>query len=262
MLKVDEVIQQAKNLEQLLRLKTYPLAIKMLEKEGNIPHGAKRPVQDLGYHLALCQAISLARRQGRSIALLKEDMWCFEPVLGLGMAEAPAYFLEGNNRYPGSAKTPEAGRAWAQSFPRLEVGRYIGIAVAPLTTADFVPDLFMVYADGSQLTQLLLAKNWMDGRDITSSLSGHAACVYAIVPVLKNQQFQIAVPCLGDRRRGLATDEENIFSGPTELLGVLVEGLCHFKEAREGLPLPHLMLTEYKLRGSYAKIGKRIGMDV
>jgi uncharacterized protein (DUF169 family) len=253
MLKVEEVNQQAMELERLLRLKTFPLAIKMLEKIEDVPRGAKRPVRDLGYHLALCQAISLARRQGRSITLLKEDMWCFEPVLGLGMAEPPAYFLEGNNRYPGSAKTLEAGRVWAQSFPRLEVGKYIGAAIAPLATA---------YVDGSQLTQLLLAKNWMDGRDITSSLSGHAACVYAIVPVLKNQQFQIAVPCLGDRRRGLASDEENIFSGPAALLGDLVEGLSHFKEAREGLPLPHLMLTEYKLRDSYVKIGKMIGMDL
>ena len=262
MLKEEEVNQQAMELERLLRLKTFPLAIKMLEKIEDVPRGAKRPVRDLGYHLALCQAISLARRQGRSIALLKEDMWCFEPVLGLGMAEPPAYFLEGNNRYPGSAKTLEAGRVWAQSFPRLEVGKYIGAAVAPLATADFVPDLFLAYVDGSQLTQLLLAKNWMDGRDITSSLSGHAACVYAIVPVLKNQQFQIAVPCLGDRRRGLASDEENIFSGPAALLGDLVEGLSHFKEAREGLPLPQLMLTEYKLRDSYVKIGKMIGMDL
>ena len=262
MVKVEEVNQRAMELEQLLRLKTYPLAVKMLEKEEDVPLGAKRPVRDLGYHLALCQAISLARRQGRSIALFKKDMWCFEPVLGLGMAEAPEFFLEGNNRYPESAKDLGAGRTWARSFPRLELGRYTGIAVAPLAKANFVPDLFMLYADGSQLTQLLLAKNWMDGLDITSTLSGHAACIYAIVPVLRNRQFQIAVPCLGDRRRGLASDEENIFSGPIESLGDLLAGLSHFRDAREGLPLPHLMLTEYKLRDSYVKIGKMIGMDV
>jgi uncharacterized protein (DUF169 family) len=262
MVKVDEVNQQAMELEQLLRLKTYPLAIKMIEREDDIPVGAKRPVRDLGYHLALCQAISLARRQGRTTALLKKDMWCFEPVVGLGMAEVPEYFLEGNNRYPGSAKTPEAGRTWAQALPRFEPGKYVGVVVAPLARANFLPDLFMLYVDGSQLTQLLLAKNWMDGQDITSVLSGHAACVYAIVPVVKNGQFQISVPCFGDRRRGLASDEENIFSGPVGLLGDLLAGLNHFKEAKEGLPLPQLMLTEYKLRDSYVKIGKMLGMDV
>jgi uncharacterized protein (DUF169 family) len=261
-LTVEELNQQALELERLLRLKTHPLAIKMLQSKEDIPGGAKRPVKDLGYHLALCQAISLARRQGRSIALLKEDMWCFEPVLGLGMAEVPEYFLEGHNRYPGSARTLEAGRTWAQSLPRFAIGKYLGVNVAPLTTANFVPDLFMLYADGSQMTQLLLAKNWMDGRDITSTLSGHAACVYAIVPVIRNGQFQIAIPCFGDRRRGMASDEENIFSGPIELLGELVAGLAHFRESGEGLPLPHLMLTEYKLRDSYVKIGRMIGMDV
>ncbi len=262
MLNLEELNNQAIEIERLLRLKTHPLAVKMMEKEEDIPDGAKRPVKDLGYHLSLCQAISLARRQGMSIAELKEDMWCFEPVLGLGMEEAPQYFLEGHNRYPGTAKTLEAGSTWAQSFPRLETGKYIGIAVAPLATANFVPDLFILYPDGSQLTQLLIAKNWMDGRDVTSTLSGHAACVYAIVPVVKNGQLQVAVPCFGDRRRGMASDEEVIFSGPCTLLGELLAGLKHVKQAGEGLPLPHLMLTEYKLRDSYVKIGKMIGMDL
>jgi len=261
-LNVEDLNQQGGEIDRLLRLKTYPIAVKMLQKKEDIPVGAKQPAKDLGYHLALCQAISQARRQGRSIALLKEDMWCFEPVLGLGMAEIPEYFLEGYNRYPGSARTLEAGRTWAQSFPHLEAGRYIGVSVAPLATANFLPDLFMLYTDGSQLTQLLLAKNWMDGGDITSTLSGHAACVYAMVPVLQDRQFQIAVPCFGDRRRGLASDEENIFSGPIELLGELVAGLSHFKEIGEGLPMPHLMLTEYKLRDAYVKIGRMIGMEV
>ncbi|MBW2147597.1 MAG: DUF169 domain-containing protein [Deltaproteobacteria bacterium] len=262
MLNVNELNTQAVEIESVLRMKTKPLAVKMLEKEEDIPRGAKRPIKDLGCHLSLCQAVSLARRQGMSIAELKEDMWCFEPVLGLGMAEAPEYFLEGHNRYPGTASTLEAGRNWAQAFPRLEAGKYIGIAVAPLASADFVPDLFILYTDSSQLTQLLIAKNWMDGRDITSTLSGHAACVYTIVPVLKSGQFQVAVPCFGDRRRGMASDEEIIFSGPCTLLGGLLAGLKHIKEAGEGLPLPHLMLTEYKLRDSYVKIGKMIGMDL
>ena len=262
MLNVDDLKRQALELERLLRLKTYPVAVKMLEKEEDIPHGAKKPMKDLGYHLSLCQAISLARRQGESLALLKEDMWCFEPVLGLGMAEAPQYFLEGNNRYPGTAKTLEAGRNWAQSFPSLKTGRYIGISVAPLATATYVPDLFILYPDGSQLTQLLMAKNWMDGGDITSTLSGHAACVYTIVPALTKKQFQVAVPCFGDRMRGLASDEEIIFSGPPEQLRELLAGLSRMKESGRGLPLPHVMQIEYKLRDSYIKIGKMIGMDL
>lgn len=262
MLNVDDLKKQALAVEKLLRLKTYPVGVKMVEKEEGFPDGVKRPMIDLGYHLNLCQAISLARRQGESLGLLKEDMWCFEPVLGLGMTEAPRFFLEGHNRYPETAKTLEAGRNWAQSFPRLETGKYIGISVAPLATANFMSDLFIIYPDGSQLTQLLIAKNWIDGGDIRSTLSGHAACVYTIVPVLKEKQFQIAVPCRGDRMIAHASDEEIIFSGPSAFLGELVAGLSHLKDNGRGLPFQPRMGPEHELLDSYVKIGKMIGMDV
>jgi len=262
MLQLGDINKQALEIETLLRMNTYPIAVKMIKREEDIPDGAKRPLKDCGYNLALCQAISLARRQRESIALLKEDMRCFEPVLGLGMAEAPQYFLEGHNRYPETAKTLETGGAWAKSFPRLAFGEYIGVTVAPLFEASFIPDLFILYINGMQLTQLLIAKNWMDGRDITCTLSGHAACVYAIVPVVKNKQFQVAVPCNGDRKRGLASDEEVIFSGPIALLGELTTGLSYIKETGRGLPYQLIMQPNYELEDSYLKIGRMIGMSV
>ena len=83
----------AEELEKRLRLKTFPLAVKLLEKEADIPKEAVRPFRDLGYHMPLCQAFATSRREGTLMALLKEDMLCFEPVVGYGMAEPPQYFL-------------------------------------------------------------------------------------------------------------------------------------------------------------------------
>jgi hypothetical protein len=34
------------------------------------------------------------------MALLKEDNWCFYPVIGYGLAEPPADFLDYNSCYP------------------------------------------------------------------------------------------------------------------------------------------------------------------
>ena len=60
-------------LERLLKLKTFPFAVKLLEKEEDIPEGAVRPKKDLGHHLALCQGFSLSRRDGQIVAMMKED---------------------------------------------------------------------------------------------------------------------------------------------------------------------------------------------
>jgi uncharacterized protein (DUF169 family) len=259
---VESLKVHGAEIERLLRMKTYPVATKMLKQEKHSPASVKRPKRDLGHHLSLCQAINMARREGESLALLKDDMWCYVPVLGLGMAEPPDYYLEGEFLYPRFVRTPETGRLGAQSLPRLETGRYIGVAVGPIGKVDFIPDLFILYVDSLQLVQLLMAKRWMDGGDLTSTLSGTSACVYTIVPVVRDRQFQVAIPCLGDRKRGMATDEEIIFSGPADRLGGLVAGLSHLKEIGSGLPLSMPSPIEYRLFDSYTKIGKMIGMDL
>ena len=134
-------------LEQQLRLNTHPLAIKMLETPDEIPPDAIRPLKQFGKCLSTCQAFALSRRFGETVAQLFEDMWCPEPVIGFGLAEPPDYFFEGKTRYPVGVKSLEAGANWAREFPRFEVGKYVGVVSAPLTTAGFEPDVAVVYAD-------------------------------------------------------------------------------------------------------------------
>jgi len=42
--------------------------------------------------------------------MFREDTWCFEPVIVLVLVKVPQYFLEGNNRFPGTAQTLEEGK--------------------------------------------------------------------------------------------------------------------------------------------------------
>ncbi len=72
--------KQAEELQQLLRLQSFPLAVKLLKSVDEIPEGAQRPVRDMGHHLSFCQALSLPRRQGITIAETKEDMWCLSQL--------------------------------------------------------------------------------------------------------------------------------------------------------------------------------------
>lgn len=54
-------------------------------------------------------------------------------------------------------------------------------------TCDFIPDIFTIYCSPEQLTQLLITQNCLNGEDVTCTLSGHAGCVFATVPVLKEK---------------------------------------------------------------------------
>ena len=251
--------EYGEELERRLRLKTFPLALKLLEREQEIPAGAKRPLKDLGHHLSLCQAFQMSRRSGRTMAMLIEDHWCCEPVIGYGLAEAPDDFLAGHNRFPRDVATLEAGRHYAEEFPRFKAGTYVGIACAPLRTANFEPDLVMIYCDSSQLCLLLLGREYRDGYNLKCEISGHAACVYGVVPAVRSGECQVAVPCRGDHYRAMAGDEEMMFTVPRGKLDDLMLGLRSIEKTGSRLPMGYSFLPEYPLPESYKKIADTMG---
>ena len=63
--------EYGEELERRIRLQTFPLAIKLLEKETDIPKGAKRPLGDFGYRMTLCQGYALSRKESKFTALRK-----------------------------------------------------------------------------------------------------------------------------------------------------------------------------------------------
>ena len=100
MAKLKELNNYGTKLRNQLLLKTFPIAIKLLKKETEIPQEAIRPRRDLNHHLALCQSFAMSRREKSTVAMLKEDHWCYVPVIALGHAETPEFVLEGNMGYP------------------------------------------------------------------------------------------------------------------------------------------------------------------
>lgn len=261
--KVGDFNRYGEELEKRVLLRTSPIAIKMLESENDIPDGVLRPKTDLGLHMGLCQAFAKSRREKIAVAMLKEDNWCFLPVIGLGLAEAPDFFLEGHTNYPEMVADLEAAKNLAHSFPRLGYGKYIGIVSAPLSTADFEPDLVVIYCNSAQLRYLLGGMKYRTGYVLTSRLDPSGACVHCTVPVLKSGECLLTVPCGGDRAIAFAQDDELILSLPMDKLEDLIIGLRHFDEIGSGYnQFAPVMMLDSPLPQLYVKVGKMLGMDV
>ena len=59
-------------LEELLRLQTYPLAVKFVKDESEFPEKVRRPEQKI----AICQALTISRRWGWTMGVTEDDSGC------------------------------------------------------------------------------------------------------------------------------------------------------------------------------------------
>ena len=221
------------DLLNMLVLRTYPIAIKMLKDESETPKGAVRPKRDLKTHYAACQAFGIVRRRGTTLAMFLEDHWCFEPIIGYGLVEPPEDFLEGS----GSAffvQNREGAKKRSSEIPLLPHGKYAGMVLAPLHKANFSPDLTLIYCNASQLRHMLFAYMLKNGRRVTSTLDPIWSCVHSIVPSLTKGTCEVTVPDPGDFERGAAGDDEMIFTVPAGNMKEFMDGVYHYEKAGMG----------------------------
>jgi uncharacterized protein (DUF169 family) len=218
---LSELNFYGEEIEKFMLLRSSPLAVKMIEKESDIPEGAIRPKRDRGYHLAQCQAFSLSRRRGTCVAMLKEDNWCWGGLLTYGLVD------------PQIAENYPELKDEVKKIPLVEYGKYIGIVSAPLKTAGFVPDLVLIYSNNAQLNGMLHALSFAGEGPVTSPLYAIASCAFSVVPALSGQ-YCVTLPDPGELGRALAGEDEIIFSVPREKVEKLVLQLRMFEERKLG----------------------------
>jgi len=261
MVTLDEIHKYGTELEMWLRMRVHPIAVKMLKSRDDVPDDAMIPTRDWGHKYALCQSFAKSQRNGWTIAMFKEDLWCFEPAVGLGFVESTPHFLEGHHRYPDSVRDLEAASEWCKNMPHFEYGKYKGIVSAPVNTCGFIPDVIVMHVNGMMTSQLLIVQCWIDGKDLNCQMSGHAACVYAIVPPILKKQCTVAIPCKGDRRLAAAQDDEILFSLIPEMLPDFIEGVNFLQERNWGIPMLQEYKEEYNLKPGYKKLADHLGLD-
>jgi uncharacterized protein (DUF169 family) len=237
--------------------------VKMLEREQDIPGEAIRPKRNRGYHLAQCQAFAMSRREKATVALLKEDNWCWAPLIGYGLVEMPELFDEGDLFFPHFVESREAAKNLTEAFPRLEYGKYVGIVSAPLKMASFEPDLVLIYSNAAQLRSILLAVKYKEGALVPSLFDPIDSCVFSVVPVLQSGEYRITIPDPGEYERALTGEDLIIFSVPGGKVETLVQGLSHFEEIKlDYTDLAMVMRPDFPQPDFYKMLFGMWGLDV
>jgi uncharacterized protein (DUF169 family) len=217
-------------LENIMILRTSPLAVKMLKSEADIPEGAVRPKKDRGYHLAQCQAFSISRRMGESITMLKEDNWCWGSLFAYGLID------------PKIAENYPALTNDMKHIPLIEYGKYVGVVSAPLKTANFEPDLVLIYSNVGQLRHMLHVMSFTSEKPVNSMIYPVASCAMEVVPTLSGEYY-VTIPDPGEYGRALAGEDEITYSVPSGKVGLLVSQLKSFEDRKMGYR--HYAFLEY-----------------
>jgi uncharacterized protein (DUF169 family) len=225
-------------IEKFVRPQTFPLGIRMAKPGEPLPEKVRRPSQDMGIKVAICQTFSIARRYGWGLAVGRDDLSCPLAKTAFGFEQVLPYYAEGNLACGMYTATPEAGARTEAEVPKFALGEFERIIVAPLGRATFEPHVVLVYANAAQVMRLVAAALYQRGGRIHSSFSARLDCADAVIETMHTGHPQVILPCYGDRIYGQTEDHEMAFTVPWAEAEALVAGLQGTHQGGVRYPIP------------------------
>ena len=226
-----------KNLEEILRPHTYPLAVKLVKDETQFPEKTRRPEKKM----AICQALTMSRRYGWTMGLTEKDCACPGASLAYGWkGNMDDYALSQFFLGAGYALNEEGAKTIVKNIDHLEPEKYRGIIISPLTRTKFIPDVILVYGNPAQIMRLIQGAMHKEGKKLKCDLAGMAAsCTGGIIKAFNTGEHQVVVPGNGDRVFACTYDEEMLFAIPASKVNDIVVGMKAQKIVK--YPVPTVM---------------------
>lgn len=249
--------EKGKELSQWIRPRSYPLAIKLIKQGEEFPSDVHYPQRDMGIKITLCQAFTMGRLYGQTVAMTKEDaVFCPGPLLW-AWAEMDderdlANFWVKDLPF---FEYPELAMKTLEKMPRFEKGEVVGMVVSPLEWTKVEPDVVMIYANPAQIMRLVHGTIFKEGGVLTSSFTGLAAsCAEGVIESYKNRVSRIVLPGAGDRVVAMDQDDELIFTLPAEKMDALVDGVKVRHGTLGGLRYPIPYNVRFQPQMPYGKL--------
>jgi uncharacterized protein (DUF169 family) len=232
--------QLGEKLRRFVNPATFPVAVRFVREDSEIPPSARRPLRDLHVRIAPCQGAAMARRYGWTVALGKEDAGCAIAANTYGWErltdeEGAIRFMTHMNY----ARDEEAARQALAAFRMLDFGEDLMVLYSPLERTKVEPDVVLVYVNPAQLMRLIHGGTYHTGKPVQSSFSGRASsCTEGVIGAYLDRALKVVVPGNGDRVWGGCQDHEMVMAVPAAGLSDLIEGLekTHAQGIRYPIP--------------------------
>lgn len=212
-----------RRMESLMRLKYFPVALKMLESRAELE---KIPfVRRPAHKVTLCQLIGQVRSFDWTVGADAEDFLFPSCPSILGLCEIPQTHRDGTFRSIVWTATREDGRRMEASIPRLPAGKFEAVALAPLAYNPFEPDLVLFYANPAQMMLLINSLQFSRYEVMQFYCVGESSCSDALARCFNTGKASLGIPCYGERRYGHVQDEDLAMAVPAGLMEKALHGM-------------------------------------
>ena len=211
-----ELVTLAADLERMLKLRTPPIGMKLLESAETLRQIPKlrRPQ---AIH-TMDQIVGQAARLGWTMGVQAADLvgeQC-RAVVGLGGQDADWY--SGQAMTGVWFATVEDSARHQAAMDVVPVGRYQALVVAPLQRwPDFgagadEPDIALFYATPGAMIYFINGLQWSGYKRFDWSVVGESSCADSWGRALKTREPSLSIPCFAERRYGGVLDDEMLMA--------------------------------------------------
>jgi uncharacterized protein (DUF169 family) len=242
-----------RELEAYLRPATFPLAIKLVESESEIPPESKRPGSDLDLRTFICQNFRMSRSYGWTIAATEEDCSCKFARAVYGWDPMTEESTAWGNQFALGlyAKDVETAEKFSEHHFVFD-NKYAGLVISPLTRTKVEPDIVQIYCLPAQAMRMIQSYLFFEGGVLDFSSAGRSgSCHEGVIKTFTTDLPQLVLLGNGDRVWGGAEDAEVMFAIPKSKLELIVEGLKHTHAAGLRYPIPKYMNYEPGFQESF-----------
>lgn len=230
-------------IEEYIRPSTFPLAIKLVKSDTEIPSEFKRPSRELNLQNFICQNFKLSRSYGWTVGITEKDINCklARAIYGWDhMTEEVAQWMDlfSVGLY---AENSEISKKIEKHLFSLD-NAFQGLIISPLARTKVVPDVILIYCLPAQAMRLIQSHLYFEGGVLEFTSAGKiGSCHEGVAKTLLTNKPQFVVLGNGDRIWGGAQDSEVMFSCPHDKISLLVKGLEKTHAAGLRYPIPQYM---------------------
>ena len=214
--------EAADTILRYLKISTFPLAVKYVNSAKEFPDRAKRPSM-LGMKMPFCQINTIARKWGWTMAVTPEEVNCAAALLAFGWGELGPEVNREEELInfmisAGYVKDSNAAKRTLEKMMFLTGEKKIsskGLTVAPLVKGVIEdPDVILIYGNAAQMARLVQSMVYMEGGVIESQAQIGLSCVGEMIKPMAENKAGFIIPGRGERRLGMAADDELAFALP------------------------------------------------